>query len=182
MAVGKRYLLDANVFIQAHQQYYGFDICPGFWDALCHQHRTGRIFSIDWVKKELVRPKSQAQEEEDAVEDILREWIRKNLPSSFFKGTRDKNTLKAYKDIMTWVQDGARFTPAEKAKFAQGADGWLIAYAKASDMLVVTHEAEVPPESSRVKIPNVCRAFHVEYCDTFNMLRDLDEQFVPKRR
>ncbi len=26
-----RYLLDANVFIEAKNLYYAFDICPGFW-------------------------------------------------------------------------------------------------------------------------------------------------------
>jgi len=26
------YLLDANVFIQAHQAHYGLDFAPGFWD------------------------------------------------------------------------------------------------------------------------------------------------------
>ena len=29
MSAGKRYLLDANMFIRAHQKYYGLDICPG---------------------------------------------------------------------------------------------------------------------------------------------------------
>ena len=28
------YLLDANVFIQAKNLYYGFDFCPAFWDWL----------------------------------------------------------------------------------------------------------------------------------------------------
>jgi hypothetical protein len=26
-----RYLLDANVFIQAKNLHYGFDFCPAFW-------------------------------------------------------------------------------------------------------------------------------------------------------
>ena len=28
------YLLDANIFIQAKNLYYNFDICPAFWDWL----------------------------------------------------------------------------------------------------------------------------------------------------
>ena len=28
-----RYLLDANVFIQAKNLHYGFDFCPAFWDC-----------------------------------------------------------------------------------------------------------------------------------------------------
>jgi len=33
------YLLDANVFIQAKNLYYGLDFCPAFWLELL----TGRI-------------------------------------------------------------------------------------------------------------------------------------------
>ena len=28
------FLLDAGVFLQAKNQYYGFDVCPGFGDWL----------------------------------------------------------------------------------------------------------------------------------------------------
>jgi hypothetical protein len=26
------YVLDANIFIEAKQRYYGLDFCPAFWD------------------------------------------------------------------------------------------------------------------------------------------------------
>lgn len=29
-----QYLLDANVFIEAKNRYYGFDFCPAFWNWL----------------------------------------------------------------------------------------------------------------------------------------------------
>ena len=54
MSAGKRYILDANVFIQAHQTYYAFDICPGFWLALSRQHEAKRIFSIDKIRVALL--------------------------------------------------------------------------------------------------------------------------------
>ncbi len=48
------YLLDANVFIQAKNLYYGFGICPGFWDwldlSVGHPHS---VVSIDRVYDEL---------------------------------------------------------------------------------------------------------------------------------
>ena len=28
-----KYLLDSNVFIEAKNRYYAFDICPGFWEG-----------------------------------------------------------------------------------------------------------------------------------------------------
>ena len=35
------YLLDANVFIQAKNQYYGFDIVPAFWAWLIAANGAG---------------------------------------------------------------------------------------------------------------------------------------------
>jgi len=40
------YLLDANVFIQAKNLYYGFDFCPAFWDWLVEWNTDGKVFSI----------------------------------------------------------------------------------------------------------------------------------------
>ncbi len=53
MSAGKRYVLDANVFIDAHQNYYAFDICPGFWNALIQQHNTSRPYSC--IRNEVAR-------------------------------------------------------------------------------------------------------------------------------
>lgn len=50
-----RYLLDANVFIEAKRRYYGFDFCPAFWDWLVRENAAGHVFSIDKVADELVR-------------------------------------------------------------------------------------------------------------------------------
>ena len=40
------YLLDANVYIQAHRRYYDFDICPGYWDCLFFHLK--RLSSFRW--------------------------------------------------------------------------------------------------------------------------------------
>ena len=36
----KRFLLDANVFIQAKKSYYAFDVAPGFWSALVKHEKS----------------------------------------------------------------------------------------------------------------------------------------------
>lgn len=43
------YLLDANVFIEAKNAYYGFDFCPGFWEWLVPKNREGLVFSIEFI-------------------------------------------------------------------------------------------------------------------------------------
>ena len=40
-----KFVLDANVFIQANRQYYPFDVCPGFWKALVAHHHGRRVYS-----------------------------------------------------------------------------------------------------------------------------------------
>jgi len=66
---------------------------------------------------------------------------------------------------------------AAKADFASGADGWIVAYAKAKGHIVVTHEVLNPDIRRKVPIPNVCNAFDVNYHDTFEMLRKLGVRF-----
>lgn len=171
MSDGKRYILDANVFIEAHQSYYGFDICPGFWLALVRQHEAKRVCSIDKIKAELV-----------PLDDHLRQWVNTKVPETFFKGTADKRVSDVFADMVKWVQNEKQFTAEAKAEFAKVADGWLVAFAKINGLIVVTHEEYAPDVKTKVPIPNLCIEFAVVYQNTFEMLRDLKEQFVLRKR
>ena len=123
-----KYLLDANVFIQSARSYYAFDLAPAFWQALINQAADGRVRSIDRVKKELLRGN-----------DDLAAWAKDEF-GAYFARTDQSHVVEAYRDIMVWVQQQGQFTTAAKAHFADGADGWLIAYAKVNEYVVVTHE------------------------------------------
>lgn len=167
MAGERSFLLDANVFIEAKRRYYAFDICPGFWSCLLwHHDGSCRILSIDKVKKELERGG-----------DDLTQWVASTAPSTCFSSTNDSSVIGQYGQIMAWVQDQDQFNPEAKSQFAAGADGWLIAYAKANGMILVTHEVLAPEVRNRVPMPNVCEAFGVEYVTTFEMLRELEASF-----
>ncbi|MDY0164967.1 MAG: DUF4411 family protein [Thermoguttaceae bacterium] len=171
MSDGRRYLLDANVFIEAYQGYYAFDICPGFWQSLLRQHGAKRVFSIDKIEDELA-----------AGHDSLSNWATDTAQNTFFKRTADKRVADAFTEMIKWVQADKQFTVEAKARFASVADGWLIAYAKTNALIVVTRETYVPDVKVRVPIPNVCLEFDVEFCNTFEMLRDLKVQFVLRKR
>ena len=84
--------------------------------------------------------------------------------------------------MVKWVQGEQQFTGAAKAEFASVADGWVVAYAKANGLVVVTHEEYAPDAKKKVPIPNVCLEFDVDYCNTFEMLRELKVQFVLRKR
>lgn len=87
--------------------------------------------------------------------------------------------IAAYAEAIAWVVAQAQFSEAAKAEFGadENADAWVIAFAKAMDATVVTHEKPNPAIRRKVPIPNVCDALKVPYVDTFEMLRKLSTQF-----
>ena len=162
------YVLDASVFIEAKKRYYAFDIAPPFWDALVNQASRGRLLSIDRVKDEIERGN-----------DVLVDWANGQF-HNWFASTAQDDVIKAYRDIITWVNNQSQFAGAAKAEFAdeKNADGWVIAYAQAKRCVVVTEEKFNPDRKKKVLIPNGCREFSVECIDTFGMLRDMGVRFT----
>jgi|NGEPerStandDraft_8_1074529.scaffolds.fasta_scaffold11967_2 Domain of unknown function (DUF4411) len=160
------YLVDANVLIEAKNRYYSFSICPGFWDALVWHAGSGSLRSVDVVKTELVGGK-----------DDLADWVRNVAPADAFCSTNDADAVAWYGRIANWVQQEPQYRPEAKAEFAQAADPWLVAYAGAHGMMLVTQETPEPMSRKKVKIPDVCRQFGVMWANTFEMLEDLGVAF-----
>ena len=163
----KKYLLDANIFIEASKRYYSFDIAPGFWKNIIKYDRAGVIFSVDRVKKELERK-----------DDEIKTWIDSNLNNSFFVPTDNPNIFKNYAQVQNWANSHSQFTDAAKSIFAQAdeADAWLIATAITNSYVIVTEETidrTISNKIGNIKIPNVCENFKLEYINTFQMLREL---------
>jgi hypothetical protein len=162
---GKGYLLDTGVFIEAHRRYwYRLDLNPGFWEALLHFQGAARLRSLDRCRKEI------------AEGDMLATWIA-GAPDGLFVSTADPDVAAKYAEVMTWAA-AAAFTDDAKAEFAGNADGWVVAYAAVQDLIVVTHETHEPARRNKVKIPNACKQFGVEWMDTFEMLRQLEVRFA----
>lgn len=160
------YALDANVFIEASRRYYAFAICPGFWQSLIHLHAQGRIFSIDRVKGEMA----------DKGDDLA-VWVADQILDACFETSDTAEITAAYAQLLAWVNGQAQFTAAAKAEFAEKPDAWLIAYAKATGKILVTHEVLRPEARAKVPIPNVCVEFDVQYLDTFEMLKALETAY-----
>ena len=162
------FVLDSDVFIAAKNAYYAFDICPGFWEALIQVHHAGHARSIDRIRSELLL----GRDEEDLVQ-----WVKNEVPESFFHDSNADDVSSAYADIMLWVQRHPQYFDRAKAKFATEADGWLVAYALVHGAVVVTNEKPRPDARNRVLLPDVCAQFKVPYKDTFTMLRETAVQF-----
>ncbi len=157
-------LLDTNIFIEAQKRYYAQDICPGFWDCLLHHCNEGTLRSIDRVREE-IRKKM----------DRLWIWARE-APSDLFVSSSEQSVQEAFFEIMNWVEQ-QEFKNEAKVDFAQGADGWLVAYAKVHSMMLITDEVKDLRIRKKVPIPNVCEQFNIQCKGTFEMLRTLEVQF-----
>ncbi|MPZ33438.1 MAG: DUF4411 family protein [Rhodospirillales bacterium] len=158
-----RYLLDANIFIQAKNLHYGFDFCPAFWEWLLQQNGDGNVASIDKVGGEL-----------QGVEDEFSTWAAARGASFFMPP--DDQIPPALTRVSIWAT-GQSYEPAAVATFLQVADYWLVAHALAHSFVVVTHE--VPSESVRkIKIPNACIGLGLPCVSPYEMLRRERARFV----
>jgi hypothetical protein len=158
------YLLDTNTLIQAKNEYYAFDLCPGFWDWLDLAFERGHVYSIEPVLKEL-------RDGDDALTD----WANAR-PEGFFLPV-DAAASARIADVVRWVQ-AADFKDAAKRDFLAKADPILIACAWAHGHVLATHEVHIPGEKKKVKIPTVCMQLGVESVRTFDMLRRQSASFT----
>lgn len=158
------FVLDANVFIEAHRRYYALDLCPGFWVCLTHYCLETRLFSIDRVRREIDEG------------DTLSHWV-KGAPDELFVSSAEALVVDTFADIMAWVRGNVQFLPEATAEFATDADGWLAAYAKVHGAVLVTQEVYNADVTRKVPLPNVCHQFGVATQDTFSMLRKLEVRF-----
>lgn len=153
------YLLDTNVLIQAHKDYYATDLVSTFWTYLAV---SPTINSIDKVKNEI-----------DKKNEFLFNWARNDF--KHWESTENKKTAEQYLRLITWSNTHKQFADYAKEEFKSQnkADAWLVAHALATKRVVVTDEKFNIDIKKRIPIPNVCKEFGVRYINTFDMLREL---------
>ncbi len=163
------FVVDSNFFIQAHRAIYPLDIAIGFWIKVKQLADTGKIVSIDKVKKELY-----------VKNDALKVWCRENLPEDFFKDTSE--VISEYVQVSSWaVSMNGHYLPNALNEFldSEEADAFLVAYALADpqNRVIVTQETSEPKRKNKVKIPEPCNALNVQFLNTIEMFRQLGETF-----
>jgi len=157
------YLLDANVFMQAKNLYYGLDFCPAFWDWLIVTNVAGQVFSIEKVGDEI-----------EAGGDDLAAWAALRGPDFFLKP--DTAMLPALGSVSNWAT-GQRYEPAAVNTFLQVADYYLVAHALAHGFTLVTHEI-ASVSTKKIKIPNACIGLGIKCMTPFEMLRHERARFI----
>ena len=155
------YLLDANVLIAAHRDYYPIERVPEFWEWLLDRGANRRAVIPIEVYEEIVAGKG----------DTLTKW------------------LKLHRDVMLLDEDADRalvsgvtvsgYAPdlSDEELERIGADPFLIAYAYADPegrMVVTTEHSRPSRTGANRHVPDVCRDLSVLCCNTFEFIRALD--------
>lgn len=165
-----KYLLDANVLIEAYRTYYGFDFCPGYWDTLQIKVSNGEAGSIKKVYEEIV-----------LNDDDLSDWLKSSFKKKTFANDDGDPLIEAkYLEVSSFIMSASQFKDYAKRDFLQPeeADPWICAYASVHECIVVTQEIYSPDVQRRIPLPNVLREFGVSYINTFEFLRNSGARFL----
>ena len=154
------YLLDANVLITAHNLYYPIQRVPEFWDWLVYMGETGALK----MPLEILEEITEGSE--------LELWLKESENYSALKLDEDVDPALVQAVTQRYAPD---LNDAEIIEI--GRDPFLIAYALAqrADRVVVTVEASKPStRRANRKIPDVCNDLELRWCNSFQMLKELD--------
>lgn len=157
-----RYCIDANVLIQAWQNYYSPILCPSYWDKLNFLGESGVIFMPEIVYEEITR-----------TDDELSNWLKQSkIPIHKI----DEEVTVCLKNIYE-TNPNHKFL-SDNTKGRSLADPWLIAHAIKEQATVVTKENIVRGgKPSTIKIPNVCENMGVTYVNDFEFLKEINVLF-----
>ena len=155
------HLLDANVPIRAHEDYYPVNRIPRFWDWLLDMAATGAI-----------KVPLQIYQEVAPSRGLLAEWLRQ--PPVREALVLDELTDLARVQLVLVRGYAPDLTDVEIEEIGQ--DPFLIAAALAGpDRVVVTREVSKPSATrANRRIPNVCAQFSLPTMTDFALFRKLN--------
>ncbi|HZR89969.1 MAG TPA: DUF4411 family protein [Bradyrhizobium sp.] len=157
------HLVDANVLITAHNQYYPIDGVPQFWEWLLHQAENGIIKVPFEIYEEITQ---------GGKEDLLYKWaadadVKKKL-------MLDEQVNPAH--VASCTKAGYAPDLTDDELLVIGRDPFLIAYAMAApgERCVISNEVSAPSKKRQNrKIPDVCLTMGVQCFNVFTMTRAL---------
>ena len=156
------YLLDANVPIRAHGDYYPIDRIPQFWDWLLSKAKEG-----------LVKFPLEIYGEINDSTGLLGDWLRKQDVSNHLILQEEVN-----QSLLNEVLDtgyGANLTETEIKTI--GNDAMLIAYAykeKTCRTIVTKEKSKSSKRRSNRHIPDVCKDLNIRVINDYQFYKELD--------
>jgi hypothetical protein len=160
------YLLDANVLIRAHEDYYPIDRIPQFWTWLLDRADAGQVKLPYEIYGEIAISTGP-----------LKNWL--TGPSVSKKMLLSAQIDRANLNKVITVGYAPDLNDSEVEKI--GRDPFLIGYALpfGDEVTVVTKEISAPSkQKANRKIPDVCNSFGVRCLNDFQFYRELDFKIV----
>jgi hypothetical protein len=156
------YLLDANVLIRAHEDYYSIGRIPQFWLWLQARANEGRVKVPYEIHGEL-----------SVYAGPLQQWVTDPATARILIHDAQVDPAKLNQVIDQGYAPDLTATELEKI----GQDPFLIAYALESppDFSVVTKEVSAPSKQrANRKIPDVCASVGVRCITDFEFFKELN--------
>lgn len=157
------YILDANVLIRAHADYYPVDAVPEFWAWLLHHAQVGNLKVPQEILEEV--------EGGNAEGDQLVAWLKPPATRKLLRLQEEPNP-----DIVAAVLATAYGDPDDVALEEIGRDPFLIAYAlaDAAHRIVVSAEVSKPTATGKKrKVPDACTDMGVKCMSPFPFFKAL---------
>lgn len=162
------YLLDANILIRAHGDYYALDRVPPFWEWLQHHGQAGAVKIPSEIYEEMAG--GGAPRPGDLLVPHLRQAALKR--ALILREETDINVVQA---VLAAAYGTA--TPTELELEEMGQDPLLVAYAVADapNRTVVTYETSKRTQrGARAKVPDACADVGVRCITPYAFFRELD--------
>lgn len=155
------YLLDANVLIRAHEDYYPIDRVPQFWDWLLKVADAGHVKMPFEIHTEIA-----------ISNGLLKDWICEAEAKK--KLILDENVSPDLLNTVLSIGYAPDLTDSELEMVGQ--DPFLVSYAlAASDRVVVTKEVSKPSKKrANRKVPDVCNSVGVAWMKDFEFFRAMN--------
>ncbi len=188
----RKYILDTNVYIEAHRGYYHPDIVPVYWDVLKNLGKDEIAKSPKQVRDEIKIQNPPSLSSEAPTEDrFLYDWARNDnkcflendldgieeffrLVQQAYEKVKEKNTA-----IMKATRKGFKWSKKEPVS---DQDMFVIAtalfYKKLypdKEYVIVTKENDDDPPLwfKPAKIPHICKELGVPWIDDFQFLKEV---------
>ena len=160
------YLLDANVLISAHEDYYPLDRIPQFWTWLLDRADAGQVKIPFEIHAEVA-----------IYTGLLKDWVTELSVSKKILLSAQIDPANLNKVITVGYASDLNDSEVEKI----GRDPFLVGYALpyGNDVTVVTKEISAPSKQrANRKVPDVCKNFGVRCLNDFQFYRELDFKIV----
>jgi hypothetical protein len=153
------YLLDANVLITAHRDYYPPRRVPEFWSWLTHVGSRGQV----------KLPLECYEEISDVKEDALAVWVKKASTKKAIMLDEEADP----RHVAFATENGYARDLTDDEIVEIGRDPFLIGYALVApkDRCIVTTEVSKPSrQRANRHLPDVCRDLGVKCVNSFALL------------